>query len=149
MNDSIDVEIDIEKTGMRSRSTGNNGYSCRNSRAHEKESDHGEQDRAGDDHPYRQFVRSPFDQAYDQEKCHCIENAAGNVETASPDAYRVYRQEFITERQCRDADWDIDCEKPGQFATDRMAAATVGPAAAETETTNALIPIPLARNRDG
>ena len=37
----------------------------------------------------------------------------------------------------------------GQFATDRMAAATVGPAAAETETTNALIPIPLARNRDG
>lgn len=59
VNDSIDVEIDIEKTGMRSRSTGNNGYSCRNSRAHEKESDHGEQDRAGDDHPYRQFVRSP------------------------------------------------------------------------------------------
>ena len=36
MNDSIDVEIDIEKTGMRSRSTGNNGYSCRNSRRTKK-----------------------------------------------------------------------------------------------------------------
>ena len=37
----------------------------------------------------------------------------------------------------------------GQLATDNIAAATVGPAAAETDTTNAFIANPLARSTRG
>ena len=43
----------------------------------------------------------------------------------------------------------LTANSQGQEATDRMPAATVGPTAAETATTKALMPMPRPSRRDG
>ena len=90
-------------------------------------------------------MRERLDNRYHQTECQRVHECRRNIKLTSDSLHRILRQELKAQYQSGNTYRD----NQGQFPTDNIPAAIVGPAAADTDTTKALIPIPRPRKRLG